>query len=374
MKKGRELIPLKKMIIILAILMLSSIIYIPAAALELPEEMPPIIEENDPTYGAEYEGYFAISTAEQMRWFYRYISEENSYAKALLVCDIEINTQLFENKITVAPDGEPSVEAGDTVFQWTPVSDFRGVLDGGGHTLSGIFIKESGDNTGLFATLAEGGEVKNLKIADSYIYTSGDNAGVIAGENYGKVTNVSVGASLIVRGKYTGAIAGKNHGEISQSSSIGIVEGSTFVGGISGANFGNISYSYTANDGIIFYVYGTSTVGGIAGENRGNISYSYYASSFKGVGFGIAGATVYGSEIRGCYYLSGADDDGLDGTEKKSRDSFLSGEVCYLLNEAGEVFYQTVGTGLPGFSGESVFKRLSYDCPGDIAPDVLYTN
>ena len=37
MKKGRELIPLKKLIIILAILMLWSIIYIPAAALELPD-------------------------------------------------------------------------------------------------------------------------------------------------------------------------------------------------------------------------------------------------------------------------------------------------------------------------------------------------
>ena len=83
---------------------------IPVAALETSATEPPVIEENDPTYGAEYAGYFAISTAEEIRWFYHHISEENSYAKALLVKDIEINTRLFENKITLSPDGEPNIK------------------------------------------------------------------------------------------------------------------------------------------------------------------------------------------------------------------------------------------------------------------------
>jgi hypothetical protein len=239
--------------------------------------------------------------------------------------------------------------------------------------LSGIFIKENGNNTGLFATLAEGAEVRNLKIADSCVYTSGSNAGVIAGENYGKITNVSVSAGLTSKASCLGAIAGKNYGEISCSASCGIVEGNFCVGGIAGANFGTISYSYTANDGIISYINGTSKVGGIAGENHGSISYSYSTASFKDAGFGIVGATVYGSEMKGCYYLSEADD-GYEGTEKMSRESFLSGEVTYLLNEGGEVFFQTVGKGLPSFAGERVFKRLSYNCPGDESPNIIYTN
>ena len=333
-KESGGIIPLKTSIIALILLMLCSIAYIPAIALEIPEEMPPIIESGDATYGAEYEGYFAISTPEQMRWFYHHISEENSYARGLLVCDIEINSRLLESKISIAPDGEPSVKAGLTVFQWIPVESFYGVLDGGGHTLSGVFVNESGDNVGLFASLAEGAEVKNLKIKDSYIYTSGSNAGVIAGENYGTVTRVSVGADLVAHGKYIGAIAGQNHGEISLCASLGMLEAGSYVGGIAGANFGDISYSYTANDGNASYILGSSKVGGLVGENRGNIRYSYSTASFMGLGSGIAGSAVYGSKIEACYYLSNVDD-GLDGTEKMSRESFVSGEVCYLLNKAG---------------------------------------
>ncbi len=60
---------------------------------------------------------------------------------------------------------------------------FNGTLDGDGHTISGIYIKSSGNNkayAGLFPSLGSGAVIKNLGIENSYIETSAD-AGAFAG-------------------------------------------------------------------------------------------------------------------------------------------------------------------------------------------------
>lgn len=79
--------------------------------------------------------------------------------------------------------------------EWTPISYFKGVLDGNGHTISGLKISYSAPLVGekqqcfgLFAEMRDAA-VKNLTISNSTITVKGDAgyAGAIAGRG-GKVT------------------------------------------------------------------------------------------------------------------------------------------------------------------------------------------
>lgn len=77
------------------------------------------------------------------------------------------------------------------------------------------------------------------------------------------------------------------------------------------------------------------------------------------------------AEAKNCYYLSDTETDTLSGTTCKSADQFASGEVCWLLNnrQIKPVFFQTAGSGLPAFSGKTVYygyascesTRMSYN-------------
>ncbi len=322
----------------------------------------------------EHVGYYAILTAEDLLWFGEAVSSGMTDISALLVADIALNEGLLSEKIVIDPfTGEPNVKAGITVRSWVPLQSFSGTIDGGGHTISGVYIKSETDNTGLISMLVAGGAVKNLKISNSYIYSRENSTGAIAGENHGVISNVSVSADVVSLGEYTGAVAGKNFGDIVKCESHGNVFGSNLVGGISGANYGAITHCYSDQDGEFSYIAGERGVGGIIGKNAGEVSYCYSVSAINGVGYGICCAVEYGSKFVGCYYLFG-EEDPFDGTERKGMESFKSGEVCYLLNGGGEVFFQTVGEGFPTFSGERVFVSLVYDCPGSEPRADFYTN
>lgn len=71
---------------------------------------------------------------------------------------------------------------------WTPLPDtFTGILDGLGHTITGLYIDDAeATNQGLFGTLK--GTVKNLKLSGSYINAK-EYIGGIAGLNEGTIEN-----------------------------------------------------------------------------------------------------------------------------------------------------------------------------------------
>lgn len=73
--------------------------------------------------------------------------------------------------------------------------EFTGILDGLGHTISGLYIdNEEGINQGLFGTLK--GTVKNLNFIDGYIKGQ-SNIGIVAGTNEGKIENCSNSAMIL---------------------------------------------------------------------------------------------------------------------------------------------------------------------------------
>ena len=94
---------------------------------------------------------------------------------------------------------------------WIPLTlGVWGVFDGGGHTISGIYVDSIIGNPlvdswgGLFDH--NYGTIKNLGVADSHIY--GTFAGAIVGENAGVIENCWNKNAIVEAKKYAGGIAG----------------------------------------------------------------------------------------------------------------------------------------------------------------------
>lgn len=237
--------------------------------------------------GTESDPYLIFNPI-QLNQLRNYLNQSGVYFK--LMADIDL-TELLE-------DENPSQG-------WQPVGNsssaaFKGVFDGNGKTVSGLWIKRSGtDNIGLFG-YTTGAMIKNLKVVAALIVGK-DNVGCMSGysENTtfngcsvsGDIQGVSciggyVGSSsgdqlvlsnnyanvsVIASGNYAGGFVGRNEAYYEFSVSDckldgNIIKGADFVGGCCGAIEGrNGHINQITNSFINVDIVGSSYIGGICG-------------------------------------------------------------------------------------------------------------
>ena len=164
---------------------------------------------------------------------------------------------------------------------WTPIGSgfssntgYQGTFDGQGHSITGLTINKSTMNVGLFASIAEGGTVKNLTLDDVNITASSSNVGAIAGENRGIIENCSVSGSVTsssMSSDCVGGIVGLNNGTITGCTVEGSVKAkdADIVGGIVGCHYDGSSITDCHSSAT---VEGLSRVGGIAGKSNASIT------------------------------------------------------------------------------------------------------
>ncbi len=191
--------------------------------------------------------------------------------------------------------------------EWTPIPGYTGTFDGDGKTITGLTINKSTEsNVGLFASIIEGGTVKNLTLDDVNI-TAGSNVGAIAGENRGTIENCSVSGSVTssnMSSDCVGGIVGQNNGTITGCHSSATVEGIAYVGGIAGKSNASITACSSTGD---VTATGNSTnysyAGGVVGQNnvRANLTACYATGDVEGE---YAGGVVGGnlSTVTACYW------------------------------------------------------------------------
>ena len=209
---------------------------------------------------------------------------------------------------------------------WTPINNVANYdiypenrrayyYDGGGHTVSNLYINtseqtlESNNYLGLFGFVYGSSRnhcyIKNLGIVNGSI--AGESlgcVGAVVGEAYyTDITNCyNENTDITMTGSSSnvgGVVGYYREGTISGSYNTGTVSGSSSVGGVAGYNdHGTISNSYNTGT-----VSGSSSVGGVAGYNSGTISGSYNDGDITGtsdyVG-GVAGRN-YSGTISGSY-------------------------------------------------------------------------
>ena len=205
--------------------------------------------------------------------------------------------------------------------EWTPIgTDYRnsytGTFDGGNHTISGLTVKGSDKNAGLFGYIGkDGGTVKNVVLKDVQITSNNQyaNVGGMAGINNGTIENCSVSGGS-VSGYSAGGVVGQQYsGSITLCNSSATVQGTSQVGGVVGyTNYGvTLTACYATGDvtakdndtaGIFF-------AGGVVGSNGGNLTACYATGDVTGGTGSIYVGGVTGSNdsstLTACYHATG---------------------------------------------------------------------
>ena len=266
----------------------------------------PVLNENKEGGDGLPDSPYEISTADQLKTFRDLVntgSEKSAHAK--LMNDINLN--------------------GNEKNQWTRIGNdahqYIGTFDGNGKTISGLYIKSSDNDQGLFGYVDTGGTVKDLTVS-----------GTVSGNNF------------------VGGVVGYNSGTFENCAFTGSVSGDWYVGGIVGLNDSGATVSNCYNTGEV----SSNSVGGVVGENRGSVINCYNTGSVSGdqVG-GVVGYNNRGS-VTGCYFLQQNDvpeqgfGEGSGDATAKDNTAFHSGEVAYLLQSkqadgSGQVWGQTLG-------------------------------
>lgn len=205
--------------------------------------------------------------------------------------------------------------------EWTPIgtdykNSYTGTFDGGNHTISGLTVKGSDENAGLFGYIGkDGGTVKNVVLKDVQITSNNQyaNVGGMAGINNGTIENCSVSGGS-VSGYSAGGVVGQQYsGSITLCNSSATVQGTSQVGGVVGyTNYGvTLTACYATGDvtakdndtaGIFF-------AGGVVGSNGGNLTACYATGDVTGGTGSIYVGGVTGSNDSGtltaCYHATG---------------------------------------------------------------------
>lgn len=195
---------------------------------------------------------------------------------------------------------------------------FCGTFDGNGHMISGLSIRGSASEIGLFRHVERGAVIKNLKVSGSIAPGgSGSRVGGIAGVNKGTLTDCEY-SGIVSGSDRVGGIAGENgeSGVISGCSSSAVISAEDTAGGIVGnnlgvvidcSNSGNVDAVYTdpeisaddagLDDLTAANVIGRSDIGGVAGYSSGIIQ---RCSNSGTVGYQHTGYNIGGVVGRQC--------------------------------------------------------------------------
>ena len=208
----------------------------------------------------------------------------------------------LEEAFTAAKDGALITVLKDITLTgtWTPVDNFKGTLDGNGHTISGLTVS-GGDYVGLIGVL-DGGTVKNLKfehvnVTGNKTNNNAGDAGAVVGQivNNGTVSDVHVLSGTVTGNKRAGGIVGsiKAYGSVVNCSNAANVNATKYnAGGIVGAAY----YTVADQQMYITNCKNTGTVtsagtcaGGIVGLSAANVSGCTNSAAISGTGTSIGG-------------------------------------------------------------------------------------
>lgn len=332
---------------------------------------------------------YKITTAEELLA----VMEARRTIYAILNDDIVINKDLL--KRIDKESGEPS-DTSDSIVCWPPIPDGWCInLDGKNHTISGLYINESG-KAGLYASLGAG-SFKNLTITDSFV-KGGDNVGVLIGDSSYSTDSLSADnvkiENTIVRGNNcVGGLFGSLETTTDKTKytitsctvgpNVTVTGTGSKIGGIAGKCRGTIT---NCTVGSKVTVTGTDTdtgnrVGGIAGEFagkfRGTILYSSSAATVTGKNY-VGGVVGYaGGNAEKIWYCH--NDGTVKGVESVGGvlgygDGINEFPICYIYNK-GKVSGDIDVAGLVGTA--KISPKYSYNIgnvaynDGSIAPQLM---
>ena len=209
-------------------------------------------------------------------------------------------------------NGNGEADEGDVYWNssngWIPIGEnsaFDTTFDGGGHTISNLYIRKS-PTVGLFGVLGSGSTVSGIGLVAASIGASGYGAaGALAGTGRGVIEDSFADGLIVGCVDQIGGLVGLNHGSIENSRSAVDVDSAHRTssrrtcyasgGGLVGENSGTIANSNSTSVVSGF----TDNFGGLVGTNSGTITDSYATGTVSGNGFADVGGLVGQNEVEG---------------------------------------------------------------------------
>ena len=249
------------------------------------------------------ENMLAIGTAEELKAFRNDVNSGNTYegCYVYLTNNIVLDSSDEWEPIGVylndasTPDDERNIS-------------FRGIFDGCGYEINGIYINTTEKVKGLFSFVTEG-KIINLGIGENCNIQGGTGTAGILGYAYKGtvVTNCYNKSDIVGNTSASGIVAiADTNVVINNSYNLGNIDGNSNAGGIVGFATGNTHINKNFNTGNIS---SSSNTGGIIGIdwNTTEIEYCYNTGNIDGkngnsVG-GIVGTSSTDSSISYCYNI-----------------------------------------------------------------------
>ena len=298
-----------------------------------------------------------------MFWFAAYVNGISTHAEDAVSAHYNAKARLTGDISLHNPK-----DSGGT--EWTPIGEtsgsgskaFTGVFDGGGHTISDLYITNVSVRTGLFGTTVNA-SIKNFTLkGDIKLSTGNSGSGSGVGSAVGSAesgtvisdiisyVNISNSAGTLV---HVGGIAGElTSARITKCmffGSINLLNSHDSIGGVVGY-INNSDVGYCANHGAVKTASAGGYVGGIVGylnNKDGKVHNCYNYGSVQNGGGNYCGAIIGWLRNSGaaanltdnCYLTGSAASAFGTGSVStaaavpvKDKAAFASGEVCYLVN------------------------------------------
>lgn len=318
---------------------------------------------------------YTISSADELRAFFSYATDEISYKDAKLLEDVTVSdwcvpgwfAGTFDGNgktLTITSVKEVHSEKDTSTGETKTYSGFLSILRG---TIKSLIIKNSGfgstkcDYTGAVAGKIDLGTIDSVNVERTTV-TAKNCAGLIAGyNNYGFIKNCYAGGNAtlttVTSSLSAGGITGQNNGYITGCTvdAITISAGrSGYAGGITGININEISSSklFTPNASV-----NANYAAGIAGKNEETASItdcevkqdasSSTSTTITGVSYagGIAGYNdITGTIVTG-------------GTVDINYDSELDGNYGYVIGYNANTTASAVTTDIVCSKSNEVVKK-----------------
>jgi hypothetical protein len=265
-------------------------------------------------------------TVEIQNWYDLDAVRNNLVGSYVLIENLDDTTDGYDQLVGDTADGKG----------WQPIGTegnaFKGIFNGTGHTISGLFIdRPDEDEVGLFGRVQQG-LVRNVGLVsinvtgkkfvgalagyswkgtidsdirppNSMTYSRGsvtgeENVGGLVGNNYDGTVNqcessadVFHASSALDEDRWrTGGLVGLNSGTVLNCDYNGVVYGDRQVGGLVGLNQNILLIRGQVEDcGGAYSVNGNVEVGGVAGRNMGSIRRASFKGDVNGimVGYGL---------------------------------------------------------------------------------------
>jgi len=292
---------------------------------------------------------FTITTAEQLAGLAKLVNDGTDFKNKII--NLGANIMLNDTTNWHNWENNPPENVWTSIGNAKDNKTIRGIFDGNGYVISGVYINSTSSYQGLFEYIGYiGGKIKKLGVTASYIKGEDRVGGLLGFNDYGEIDSCYfIG---IVKGTDDiGGLVGLNRFEIRNSYFIGTVMGESFIGGLVGITAdGPIRNSYSTGT-----VLGKRNIGGLVGKNVSSISNSYSTSNVIGTGDNIGGLVGLNSNasrinnsystgiVTGKYNVGGLV--GFNGTEDKNstnyygkiNNSYSSGTVTGEANVGGLV-------------------------------------